>query len=524
LLRSRHLLELFKETFKSNISDKDIMEMVLLGHDQDVAQALEENINIIENKSSLQPVLILLARWGYPELFERLGRLMLDIDPKWINKSGKVFLGVGDMSPSLLAAAQRDLPNLEVMKVMVEKFQADVNIRFQDGMGVTPKVYYSSTMAQARQFKRGDTVLHYLAQGIHWWHEKAIEYLLQHGADPNARDAQGKTPLCVAVKLGELAGHRQIEIVRILLDGGADPNLAATCGFTPLAMSTHSSQLFQMLIDNGAYPSEDHPMELFSALSNFKDDVVSALLGMDLDVNTTTLSDAQPHWHTPRIGRQSRNKGHILRPLQYISMLPFNESNSRNHAVRMIRLLLEHGADPFLHNRSNTQNNDNTLILHEIIADGSIIQPWLELPDLDLERRDPRGQTLLLAAARSDFGTNSYSCKVPLFPHRGGSVEASPWQEGDPTRAMTIYELGAHLTAVDNQGNNVLHNLAGRNHNEKSAQEQFRRAMALFVEKAPELMDQVNSLGQTPLSIAKDRNNQWALDVLKKDSMEEGGS
>jgi hypothetical protein len=48
--------------------------------------------------------------------------------------------------------------------------------------------------------------------------------------------------------------------------------------------------------------------------------------------------------------------------------------------------------------------------------------------------------------------------------------------------------------------------------------------MALFVEKAPELMDQVNSLGQTPLSIAKDRNNQWALDVLKKDSMEEGGS
>lgn len=522
LLRSRHLPELFKETFKSHISDKDIVEMILLGHDQDVAQALEENIDSIENKSSLQPVLILLARWGYPEIFERLGRLMLEIDPKWINKSGKVFLGTGNMSPSLLAAAQRDLPNLEVMKVMVEKFQADVNIRFEDGMGVTPKVYYQSTMAQTRQFKPGDTVLHYLAQGIHWWHEKAIEYLLQHGADPNARDAQGKTPLCVAVSLGELAGHRQIEIVRILLDGGADPNLTATCGFTPLAMSAHSSQLFQMLIDNGAYPSENHPMELFSALSHFKDDVVSALLSMDLDVNTTTLSDAQPHWHTPRIGRHGRNKGHILRPLQYISMLPFNESNSRHHAIRLIRLLLEYGADPFLHNRSNTQNDDNTLILHEIIADGSIIQPWLELPDLNLERRDPRGQTLLLAAARSDFGTNSYSCKVPLFPHRGGSVEASSWQEGDPTRAMTVYELGADLTAVDNQGNNVLHNLAGRNYSEMSAQEQFRRTMALFVEKAPELMDQANSLGQTPLSIAKDRKNQWALDILeKKDSMEE---
>jgi ankyrin repeat protein len=522
LLRSKHLLKLFKENFKSHIYDKDIMEMILLGHDQDVAQALEENIDTIENKSSLLPVLILLARWGYPELFERIGRLMLDVDPGWINKSGKIFLGTGEMSPSLLAAAQRDLPNLEAMKVMVEKFQADVNIRFHDGMGVIPKVYYQSTMAQGRQFKPGDTVLHYLAQGIHWWHEKAIEYLLEHGADPNACDTQGKTPLFVAVTHGELAGHRQTEIVRILLDGGADPNIAATCGFTPLAMSTHSSELFQLLIDNGAYPSEDHPMELFSALSNFKEDIVSALLGMDLDVNTTTLSDAQPHWHTPRVRRLPQNKGFILRPLQYISILPFNESNSRNHAVRMIRLLLEHGADPFLHNHEDTDNNKNTLVLHEIFADGSIIQPWLELPDLDLERRDPRGRTLLLAAASSDFGTNSYPCKVPLFPHRGGHIESSQWQEGDPTRAMTVYELGGDLTAVDNQGNNVLHHLAGRNHNEMTAQEQFRRTVALFVEKAPELMDQVNSIGQTPLSIAKNRNYQWAVDILeKKDSMEE---
>jgi ankyrin repeat protein len=472
-------------------------------------------MNTIENKSSLQPVLILLARWGYPELFERIGRLMLEIDPEWINKSGKVFLGGGEMSPSLLAAAQRDLPNLEVMKVMVEKFQVDVNVRFQDGMGVTPKVYYQTKMAQRRQFKPGDTVLHYLAQGIHWWHEKAIEYLLQHGADPNSRDAQGMTPLFVAVTTGELAGHRQNEIVRILLDGGADPNLAATCGFTALAMSTHSSQLFQLLIENGAYPSEHHPMELFSALANFKEDVVSALLGMDLDANTTTLSDAQPHWHTPRVGKIPQNKEFILRPLPYISMLPFNEANSRQHAIRMVRLLLEHGADPFLH------NNDNSLILHEIFADGSIIQAWLELPDLDLERRDPRGRTLLLAAASSEFGTNSYACKVPLFPHRGGHIQPHSWQEGDPTRAMTLYERGADLTAFDSQGNNVLHNLAGLRNKENFAQEEFRRTMALFVEKAPELMDRVNSNGQTPLSIAKDLDNKWAVDILEKGSTEE---
>ncbi|KAJ5368057.1 uncharacterized protein N7496_007817 [Penicillium cataractarum] len=515
LLRSKHIPELFNERFKSYIHDKGIMEMVLLGHDQEVAQALEENLNTIENKSALQGVLILLARWGYPELFERIGRLMLDVDPEWINKSGKVFMG-GAMSPSLLAAAQRDLPNLEVIKVMVETFHADVNVQFQEDMGVIPKVYYQSTMAQRRQFKPGYTVLHYLAQGIHWWHEKAIEYLLQHGADPNARDAQGKTPLCVAVSRGELAGHRQNEIVRILLDGGADPNIAATCGYTALAMSTHSSHVFRLLIDNGAYPSDHHPMELFSALSDFKEDVVTALLGMDLDANTTTLSDAQPHWHTQRLLKIPQNQGFVLHPLLYISMLPFNEANSRNHSIRMIRLLLEHGADPFLH------DNQTTSILHEIFADGGIIQPWMELPDLDLERRDPRGQTLLLAASRSNIGTNGYACQVPLFSQRGGRIIPHPWEEGDSTRSMALYERGANLTVVDNEGNNVLHNLAGVKSNEKLAQDEFRRTMALFIEKAPELVDQVNSLGQTPLLIAEDLANQWAMEVLeKKGSMEE---
>lgn len=516
LLRSRDLPELFKERFKSHVSDKDIMKMVLLGHDQEVAQALEKEAETFEDKSFLQPVLTLLARWGYPDLFERLGRLMLDEDRQWINEGGSMFLGESNMAPSLLTAAQRDLPNLEVMKVIVEKFHANVNVQFEEGMEMTPKVYFQSAMAHRRRLKPGDTVLHYLAQGMHWWHEKAIEYLLKHGADPNARNAQGKTPLCVAVSRGELAGHRQTEIVRILLDGGADPNLAATCGFTALAMSTHSSRLFQLLIDNGAYPSEHHPMELFSALDNFKDDVVAALLDMDLDANTKVLSDAQPHWHTGRIGKIAQTKGHVLRPLQYISMLPFNEPNSRHHAIRMARLLLEHGADPFLH---SSQNN---LILHEIFADGGIIQPWLEMPDLDLERRDPRGQTLLLSAAICGFGTNSYACKVPLFPHRGGRIEPNLWQEGDPTRAMALYERGADLTAVDNQGNNVLHIMAGVRNDEKFAQDEFRRTMALFVEKAPGLMHHVNSFGQTPLSIAKDRANNWAVEALeKKGSMEE---
>ncbi|KAJ5129892.1 uncharacterized protein N7515_005931 [Penicillium bovifimosum] len=509
LLRSQHLPGLFEKEFKKYVSETNVLPMILRGYHHEVAEVLEKSYALIEDKSSMPAIMTSLGRWGFSELFARIGSLM---PGNWINDTTNHRRG--KLTPYLLTAGQRDLPNLDVIQVMVELFGADVNIRFEPDMVDKPRVYYQSKMALARHYKPGDTILHQLAHGTHWWYEPAIRYLLQHGADPNARNVTGKTPLCNAVSRGELGGHRQLEITQILLEAGADPNITATCGYTPLAMSAHDTKLFELLIEYGAYPNQDHPMELFQALSSFNIDVVSALLEMDLDCNTTVLSNEQEHWHTQRVQKIVWDATAVLRPIHYISMLPFNEANSRDHACRMIKFLMERGADAFL------PCHENQLILHEIFAGGGIIQPWLELADLDLERRDPSGRTLLLAAASCNIGTDSYACTVPAYPLRGGKIGPALWKEDDPTRAMTLYERGADLRAVDNEGNNVLHYLADvQASHSMSGSFEIQETMSLFLEKAPELVHQTNVHGQKPWSIAAEKNFVEYMKILQTEDV-----
>lgn len=106
--------------------------------------------------------------------------------------------------------------------------QADVNAKSKDGttplhaaLLVTFEVFYSASPS-------GDNSFLDKASAFKKYSNEIVTLLIQHGADVNARDVNGETPLYFAVSTGSS------EAVRTLLAAGANPNLATAKGETPL--------------------------------------------------------------------------------------------------------------------------------------------------------------------------------------------------------------------------------------------------------------------------------------------------
>jgi ankyrin repeat protein len=120
--------------------------------------------------------------------------------------------------------------------------------------------------------RRGAEPLHYAVDGVPsgaYWDPHAqravIEYLIEVGADPNARDVSGVAVLHRAVRT------RCSEAVRALLEHGAEPLIANTRGSTPLHLAVQNTgrsssgtdaaraeqrRIIELLLHYGAAPTD----------------------------------------------------------------------------------------------------------------------------------------------------------------------------------------------------------------------------------------------------------------------------
>ncbi len=135
--------------------------------------------------------------------------------------------------------------SLDLMKTLLEK-GADVNAHDADGK--TP--LHSAIFAFPSAFPKTNS-----ASAVTNWREAenkkiiaAATFLLERGADINARDSNGTTPLLLAIQWGHP------EIAKFLIARGADVHLKNNKGVTPLHAATqyHSADVVEALKAAGA--------------------------------------------------------------------------------------------------------------------------------------------------------------------------------------------------------------------------------------------------------------------------------
>ena len=103
-----------------------------------------------------------------------------------------------------------------------------------------------------------------------------VELLLRNGADPNAKDNCGWTPLHEASRY--CACTSSLETVELLLRNGADPNAKDSDGWTPLYCASRSR-----------YFNSDNSLETVKLLLQYNAtpiDIETQILKLEIDIES----------------------------------------------------------------------------------------------------------------------------------------------------------------------------------------------------------------------------------------------
>ncbi|KAK4244841.1 ankyrin repeat-containing domain protein [Corynascus novoguineensis] len=233
-------------------------------------------------------VLHALVALGHASLLERIAtpaHVQLIDDPKWRKAQERTFDdGVKQahlsICPLVLAACRRNAPNMEVLRLLVERLDASVNVSCLERVWSEPTTYVL-----------GDSPLHQVARGEGWWQAyKALPYLLSQKPNLNVRNRFGKTPLHVAVqKPTFISNSFRKHAAKLLIEAGADVNAVTESGVSCLEAAGDDTELVRLLIDHGAQVSA---REVFAAIKKKNVHGLQAMLFLD----GQTQSEADPFW------------------------------------------------------------------------------------------------------------------------------------------------------------------------------------------------------------------------------------
>jgi ankyrin repeat protein len=420
--------------------------------------------------------------------------------------------------------------------------QADINAIDQNGYTVTHiniSIYYSKDSLGILKLliergapintanNLGQTPLHQTITSLIYhlsYYKKAlksISYLIEKGADINAgilgNDYRsGDTPLHLAVK------HYKLELVKFLIDKGANKNAKNGRGETPLYAAIHSlphsgekskrfklKKIIQFLLENDVdlvLQDEDGYTPLH--LSTYKDfDLVKLLIDKGADKN-------------------ARNKKGNTPLHAAIQSMPHQKEKSKySKKKKIIQTLLENDVD------IRIKNNLGSTPFHLAIESGK-----LEIINLLLTNGSDVNEKGKFGFSAIHYATKTQNLKILQFLLKKGldinqkdDYGFTPLHhasfDGDTKTATFLIQKGADCKATDNYGNSPLHYAAREGRlsqiEKENPKQQLPELPSLKVETIKLLIENganlqaKNNKGETPLALAIHREHKEIVEFLK---------